>query len=379
MKVVRAALLAAALVAALVLVAACGGKPPAKNSIGGSTVNQLTRCTPRDTTHACDLSKHPKGAVPNVPAPLSAPLPPRASRAPKLSSDLAAPVVFNQQRGIDFAWSCPDPRNIDGAPVDFGVSYVSPDSSKNWSKQCLDWYLYSLHRRVGINFESNGTTPADGWGAGNADAALAKQQAAYLLPGAPVVIIFSIDFDASCTQTFAYFQGVANQLPLSRIGVYGGITPVRCLFNAGLVSHGWQAYAWSYGQWEPRALLEQWLNGNAWDYDRTIGADDGLWPPVAPPPDPYRILDTHVWDLPYGQHASERATVRTFEQAACKNPVRRLVCKSSRWHLQLLRDRDVWVARHALTPHGWVVLKHPAWARNGIGKRVHRIEFDLTH
>lgn len=55
-------------------------------------------------------------------------------------------------------------------------------------------------------------------------------------------------------------------------------------------------------------------------------------------PDPYGFLDKTVRH--FGRdHASEYNTVKTWDRSKCRNPVRRPVCQSSRFHLTLLRDR----------------------------------------
>jgi hypothetical protein len=103
-------------------------------------------------------------------------------------------------------------------------------------------------------------------------------------------------------------------------------------------------------------------------------------PPLSPPapPDPYAIYPKTVFSLPGGQHASEHNTVATWDRARCRNPVRRPVCKSSRFHLQLLRDRAVFVAHHQLVNGKWVPAKTPRWDFAHLGARVQGIERRLT-
>ena len=52
------------------------------------------------------------------------------------------------------------------------------------------------------------------------------------------------------------------------------------MFDAGVVSFGWQTYAWSGGQWDNRAQIQQYRNdklvgGVSVDFDRATSADFG--------------------------------------------------------------------------------------------------------
>ncbi len=80
----------------------------------------------------------------------------------------------------------------------------------------------------------------------------------------------------------AYFKGAASVLGLARIGAYGGYWLIKFLFDNGLITYGWQTYAWSGGLWEPRAHIQQYSNGvlmsgQSVDYDRSIKSDYGQW------------------------------------------------------------------------------------------------------
>jgi hypothetical protein len=60
------------------------------------------------------------------------------------------------------------------------------------------------------------------------------------------------------------------------MGAYGGYYVVKRLFDAGLIDDGWQAYAWSGGQWDSRAALRQIRNGvnvggGDCDIDESVG------------------------------------------------------------------------------------------------------------
>ncbi len=92
------------------------------------------------------------------------------------------------------------------------------------------------------------------------------------------------DFDTSSDGPLvaAYFKGAASALGLARIGAYGGYWLIKYLFDNGLITYGWQTYAWSGGLWEPRAHIQQYSNsvimsGLEVDYDRSMQADFGQW------------------------------------------------------------------------------------------------------
>lgn len=95
-------------------------------------------------------------------------------------------------------------------------------------------------------------------------------------------IYFSVDADVAGDQCVEYFKGVASVIGLHRTGAYGSYRVLQYLFNANLITWGWQTYAWSYGAWEPRAHIQQYQNGVTLaglsvDYDRSIKSDFGQW------------------------------------------------------------------------------------------------------
>ena len=91
-------------------------------------------------------------------------------------------------------------------------------------------------------------------------------------------------------------DGVASVIGRSRTGAYGGYYVIQRLFDAGKITWGWQAFAWSGGQWDPRAQarqIENGLEGGSIDKDQAMVADIGQWSgsgggnnPPPPPPSP---------------------------------------------------------------------------------------------
>lgn len=84
------------------------------------------------------------------------------------------------------------------------------------------------------------------------------------------------------------------------------------------------------------------------DGEAQFAVDTNAGPPP-PPPDPYHpakdLLDQRVYHFG-SDHASMYNTLKAYDRAQCANPVRRVVCKTSRYHMQLLEARLIAVARH---------------------------------
>jgi hypothetical protein len=189
--------------------------------------------------------------------------------------------------GVDFAWSHPSVAALKDAGITFVARYLSHDPSKNLSPPERESY-----RKAGIEvivvWESSGGRALEGEKAGRADAQVAYYQA--VACGMPVdqdrrlkrPIYFAVDTDASWEQVAPYFAGAAAVLGRHNIGAYGGIRVVAGGFEAGAIGFAWQTYAWSNGQWDRRAQVQQYLNGQSVggisvDLDRSTVVDFGQW------------------------------------------------------------------------------------------------------
>lgn len=208
---------------------------------------------------------------------------------------MSAPNLLAPRVGVDFAFGAkPTPAELTAAGVTFVCRYLSTDVSKDLSAD-----EYAGYRTAGIDvvvvWETTANRMLDGAAAGTADAnaavALLKEIG---VPGTPP-IYFACDFDATPgdqAQIHAYLNGAAAVIGVSRVGIYGGFWPVSRAFAAGDVTYGWQTYAWSGGNWEPRAQLRQVQNGVTVagidaDIDHAIAANFGQvtfkpTPPVIP-------------------------------------------------------------------------------------------------
>ena len=135
------------------------------------------------------------------------------------------------------------------------------------------------------NYEWYADRALEGFASGVADAQIAAAQHTACGGPADRPIYFSVDFDATPAQlptVGSYFKGVASVIDLSRTAAYGPYEVIKYLFDNHLISWGWQTYAWSGGQWEPRAHIQQYNNGVTLaglsvDYNRSMQSDFGQW------------------------------------------------------------------------------------------------------
>jgi hypothetical protein len=166
--------------------------------------------------------------------------------------------------GLDWAWGNLPVSALHTIGAHFACRYLSDDPSKNLSPAESKRLHAGGILRV-VVWETYGQRALAGRLAGIEDARAALAQArACGLPGdgLPWCIYFGVDFPATGPDVEPYFTGVQSELGAGHAGVYGGIAPVRYLLDKGLVKYAWQTYAWSSGQWEPRAQLLQFSNGH---------------------------------------------------------------------------------------------------------------------
>ncbi|HEY4117054.1 MAG TPA: glycoside hydrolase domain-containing protein [Byssovorax sp.] len=184
--------------------------------------------------------------------------------------------------GCDYSFARPSPSHLYGEGYRFAVRYFSYDSGKNLTSSEAH-ALEAAGLDVVSNWEAGSDDALDGYSRGAQHAHDADAQAAAAGAPADRPIYFSVDFDASPGQQGAindYMDGVASVIGRSRTGAYGGYYVIQRLFDAGKITWGWQAYAWSGGQWDPRAQARQiqnGLEGDSIDEDQAMVADIGQW------------------------------------------------------------------------------------------------------
>ena len=159
-----------------------------------------------------------------------------------------------------------------------------------------------------LAFEYATDATAQGAAQGTKDGQLAAKQLAAL--GAPpgMGVYFAVDFDipdyapalpdtavnarAKLGPVAHYFDAIRALKPSYQVGGYGGYYAVKRLFDASLITLGWQTIAWSGGQRDHRAQLYQTggttLAGGAdVNVHETTAPDFGQWPrPAVPAPSP---------------------------------------------------------------------------------------------
>lgn len=200
--------------------------------------------------------------------------------APEIEQQESA--VSGTRYGVDYSFARPSPASLAADGFTFAVRYFSHDSGKNLTASEAR-ALIAAGLDVVSNWESTAESALGGHAQGVADAQAADAQ--HRAVGAPASrpIYFSVDFDATPGQQAAinaYFDGVASVIGRERTGAYGGYYVIKRLFDAGKITWGWQTYAWSGGQWDPRAQLRQIQNGilgGSCDKDQAMTADFGQW------------------------------------------------------------------------------------------------------
>lgn len=196
--------------------------------------------------------------------------------------------------GVDYAFGDPGVEALKKAGAKFVCRYVStPGNSKNITADEAKT-LRAASIAVVLVFETTGNRALAGRAAGEADAKSARAQADEIKFPQSLPIYFAVDFEPTPAQlelVKEYFEGVASVLTYARCGVYGGLDSVKVVLDGKVAKFAWQTYAWSSGDWDTRAQLQQYsnghtLNGVGVDYNRAMVATYGQWSGTAPKPTP---------------------------------------------------------------------------------------------
>jgi hypothetical protein len=205
-----------------------------------------------------------------------------------------------QSRGCDYSWDRPDLNCLWGKGARFIVRYGSRDTSKNLSKSELNSAL-AVGMGVAVVWQEGKTQMLRGYSGGQTDARDAVALFDGLgLPGIPIYFSCDQDYEACSsadkTKINDYCNGAKSIVGKSRMGGYGDDTFCKVQLDAGRIIYGWQTYAWSEGQWEPRCQLRQVQNnvtvcGGKIDWDESWATDFGQWPrPLAAGPSADGVL-----------------------------------------------------------------------------------------
>lgn len=247
--------------------------------------------------------------------------------------------------GLDFySFPLADVRSLGAS---FVCRYLSNTPSKNLTRDEAD--LYARHNiDVLVMWETTEGRAREGQLAGEIDAHTALTQAIQCGMVGSRPIYFTVDIDVSNDpgMIVPYFTGVRSVLGSARSGAYGGIDAIAELFDAGLISWGWQTSAWSNGRWDERAVLRQVYYGAEYDEDQAMKPDFGQWrpgvgPPHPVPPSPLAVL------LP-----AERAAANNYEALSLHPHLHPVKFKQALAYLIKLR-KLVWQTANATDPAQW--------------------------
>ena len=175
----------------------------------------------------------------------------------------------------------------------FVCRYVStPGNPKNLGRAEAHELL-----RAGLGivvvFETTARRALAGRTAGRADAVAAERQLRTV--GAPrrQPVYFAVDFDTNplsageLALVVDYIRGAAQELGVSRVGVYGGLRTIEACDAAGVCRYLWQTRAWSGTPpvWHRGRHLEQpastvVVGGHTLDIDRALRSPFGAWVPA---------------------------------------------------------------------------------------------------
>ena len=188
--------------------------------------------------------------------------------------------------GVDFGWGRPSPAALRDAGVSFVMRYYSPEPAKNLTLEEARSYARAGLDLVAL-WEGSAAEAMGGTSAAVFDAHEARRLsgACHQPPNTPIV--FAVGDEATLLPYVEnYFRELNDQLPHSRVWAYADYQLLKELFDAGLISGGFQtAPSWSDGLLEPRAAIQQFeynrrIDGVEVDYDRSTRPYFGQWQPL---------------------------------------------------------------------------------------------------
>lgn len=167
-------------------------------------------------------------------------------------------------RGVDFAFSHPDPQGLYDLGFRFACRYIGAGTD---DKQLHADEIAALNG-AGLDIvslvEGGAQSALGGYLTGVTHGQLAQADVVQL--GIPLdrPVFAAIDWDfqpADRVDVAAYIDGLASAIGRDRVGVYGGLAAVQWAHEVRGVRWLFQTYAWSHGAWYPAAQLRQTLNG----------------------------------------------------------------------------------------------------------------------
>jgi hypothetical protein len=287
-----------AVIAALLLLAGCGGHTTTTHTPTVATTTAPAPAPPPRQPSISPVAAHPCTATSFYLQCVGAGSPGLVN-PPKDKTKLgsiqlpvgAPPTAFASQFGLDFAWGGPSGSFAKANGAHFGASYLS-NSSKDWNSGTLRSYLTA---GLGVVFvhETSANRPLDGWNAGYDDAFSDTHEVAsrYGLTK-NVHVDYAADFDTTFygTRFIPYYQGASawmnrvnkNQDANDSAGAYGGLNTVEqvCRYGAGKLN--WQTIAWSGGRRVSSSCaplfqytINRYWHGYSVDYNLATAANYG--------------------------------------------------------------------------------------------------------
>jgi hypothetical protein len=221
---------------------------------------------------------------------------------------------------IDYSTYRPSAQTLDAAGITSVGRYTGWDCEPGHA--CIrknltpaeKTFLHNAGVSVFVSFEYANNAALLGAPQGTKDVTLANRQMNALgMTGCAVY--YSIDFDlgdfaphlpdtapnarAKLGPVAHYFDAIHAGHPNHTVCAYGGFYAIKRLFDAKLITHGWQTLAWSAGQVDHRAVLVQQIKQvfGAADVNlhATSSPDWGQWPrPAAPPSGPPAVIEDGI-------------------------------------------------------------------------------------
>jgi peptidoglycan hydrolase-like protein with peptidoglycan-binding domain len=197
-------------------------------------------------------------------------------------------IAMMKSRGVRLAgryvWN---PKYADGVRINKGIDRAEYDALK--AAGIDPFFFYETYPEDFITGFDTGVRHAT-----DAQALIVKLG----LPNLP--IHFNVDRQASASDIPGILEGLrgaASVIGKGRTALYGQYSVIKAAFDADLISHACQTYAWSGDgrgstTWDPRATTQQWQN-TQWptvpgdsntaqiDYTRAVKRDFGQHPVAA--------------------------------------------------------------------------------------------------
>lgn len=213
---------------------------------------------------------------------------------------LAFPPAGARLFGVDYSFARPDIATLAERNVKLAGRYLwNTRYQDGRTNKGIGLAEYNALLAKGIApfyfYEEDKSDPIQGFAEGVRQAKAAEgHRIRENLPALP--IYFPVDYDAPDSAIPAIIEGLrgaATVVGIDRVGVYAKYSVVQAAFNSGVIKFACQTYAWSQGQWDPRAQLRQWSNGqygDMVDFQYAMAAEFGQMPvepkPVDPEPNP---------------------------------------------------------------------------------------------